>query len=82
MNNDKINVLKRFNNKQRKSWLIRFKDIFDKPEQSIYANKHENPTGTLVTTLLNPVGGANPYSWFGYVPQNIYFKCKEKYQYQ
>ena len=37
---------------------------------------YERPTGTLATTLLKPVGQANPYVRFGYGPQKMFYNTQ------
>ena len=44
-------------------------DSLDQSKRSIGVNNQLHPTGTLSTTLHNPMGEANPYVRFLYVPQ-------------
>ena len=34
----------------------------------MYVENYEHPIGTLATNLLNPMGGANMYEHFLYLP--------------
>ena len=48
--------------------------------QSIDYYKFNNRTGTLSVTFHKPVGGENPYVWFGYIPHTISITPKDKFQ--
>ena len=47
------------------------KDILYQSKQSINTNKYEHATATLATIFHKPMGEANTYVQFGYVPQKL-----------
>ena len=57
---------------------MKFKYTLDRSKHSIDVNKYEQPTGTLIAAFTNPVGGANPYVWFGYEPQRIFYHIQRQ----
>ena len=54
---DIFNANTQVKNKKSKSMLMTLKYIFDKSKQSVDVNKYKQPTWTVTTTFLKPVGG-------------------------
>ena len=73
MNADPINMLLTSHKATQKKYLTKsLKDILFQDNQSIEANKSEHQTRTLTTTFHKPVGEANIYVRFGYIPHKIF----------
>ena len=68
----------KFNNQQKDYLEMNLKDNLFQSKQSIDINKCKQPTATLDTFLLDPVGESNPNIQFGYNPQTIYYNTQGK----
>ena len=65
MNSDPINMIHTSKQSTKERLKNNLKGILDQDNQSIEANKSENPTGILDTTFPKPAGEENPYVQFG-----------------
>ena len=73
MDTDTINSKTKVKNIQSKYLLMNLKVILYQSKKSTGVNNYEHPTGTLVTNFINPVGEANLYVRFGYVPHTVFY---------
>ena len=61
------------NNQQINSWYNDLKEILYQPKKYVSADKNVQQTRKFCTTDLNPVEEENPYVWFVYGQQIIFY---------